>query len=252
MNQVQNKTNHNLKIHQDIPTIKWNNDTIKKFWDYQSRFPDQYFTNQFGKEIVNLLLDFLPHNSRVLDYACGTGSLTKYLLDAGFIVTSCDLSPTSIEIVNNNYKTHPNFLGAHIVEEIINSNIQFDAVILVELIEHIDDSSLTTILSNVHDLLKSKGLAIFSTPNDENLTSDTVYCPSCNHTFHKWQHVRSWNSFSLNLLFINNNFFTVSIRQMNFYLNKNNGYFRYYLSKIRNLFKLNKYFPHLVGVARKN
>jgi 2-polyprenyl-3-methyl-5-hydroxy-6-metoxy-1,4-benzoquinol methylase len=251
MKQDQNKSINNLKIDDDIPSLKWNTDNIKMFWNYQSRFPDLYFTSQFGKEIVTFLLEFLPRNSRVLDYACGTGSLTKYLLEAGFIVTSCDLSTSSIDIVNSNYNNHPNFLGAQSVEEIINSKIQFDAVILVELIEHIDDSTLTIILSNVYDLLKSNGLAIFSTPNDENLTSDTVYCPSCNHTFHKWQHVRSWNSISLNSLFINNKLFTVSIHQMNFYLSKNNGLFRYYLSRFRNLFKSNKYSPHLVGVARK-
>ena len=35
---------------------------------------------------------------------------------------------------------------------------------------------------------------LISTPNNENLSIWNVYCPHCKHSFHRWQHVRSWTA----------------------------------------------------------
>ena len=94
---------------------------MQKFWDYQSRSPDAYFTSQFGAQIAGAVLDFIPRHARILDYACGTGALTGHLLRAGLSVAACDLSRDSVEIVQGKYQKHqkqPGFLGAFSIAEL--------------------------------------------------------------------------------------------------------------------------------------
>jgi hypothetical protein len=46
-------------------------------------------------------------------------------------------------------------------------------------------------------LLAPGGTAIFSTPNDEDLSRSMILCPTSGEVFHRWQHVRNWNRDSL-------------------------------------------------------
>ena len=43
-------------------------------------------------------------------------------------------------------------------------------------------------------LLKPNGRALFTTPNNEDLDRNKVYCPFCETRFHKRQHLHSLNS----------------------------------------------------------
>jgi len=53
------------------------------------------------------------------------------------------------------------------------------------------------LVENVKKLGNPGSKIIFTTPNNERLDDSVVYCPVCEHTFHRWQHVRSWNVQSL-------------------------------------------------------
>jgi hypothetical protein len=46
-------------------------------------------------------------------------------------------------------------------------------------------------------LLAPGGVIVFTTPNDEDLGASRLYCPECDHVFHRWQHIRSWSAQSL-------------------------------------------------------
>ena len=188
----------------DAQPLQWTNELVQKFWDYQSRSPDAYFTSQFGAQIAGSVLDFIPRHARILDYACGTGALTGHLLRAGLSVAACDLSR---------------------------------------------DPVLQRIFDDVRRVLTPGGVVVVTTPNDEDLTIETVYCPCCNHTFHRWQHVRSWSAQTLSTRFSSLGFQTVATRTTDFSLRPQDGLLRYWARRLINLVSKRRE-PHLVGVAR--
>ena len=233
----------------DAKPLQWTNELVQKFWDYQSRSPYAYFTSQFGAQIAGTVLDFIPRHARILYYACSTGALTGHLLRAGLSVAACDLSRDSVEIVQGKYQQQPGFLGAFSIAELALTDLRFDADVLVELVEHVDDQVLQRIFEDVRRVLAPWGVVVFTMPNNEHLTIDTVYCPCCNHTFHRWQHVRSWSAQTLSARFSSLGFQTVATRITDFSLRPQDGLLRYWARRLINLVSKRRE-PHLVGVAR--
>ena len=177
--------------------ITWNEKLVIKFWDYYSQFPEKYFTYRFGDNIVNVISEKIKPGSVVLDYGCGTGFIIKHFLNRGFQIYGADTSSQSVEFVNKQYNNFPDFKGAFLLDELFKLNKRFDVILVIEVIEHLGDEFLNPLLENVKKLVNPGGKVIFTTPNNENLEDSEVYCAVCDHTFHRWQHVRSWNSESL-------------------------------------------------------
>jgi len=157
------------KIDTETQSLKWTSELVRKFWNYQSRFPENYFTSLYGDEIVKAVRKHVPRQARILDYACGTGALTGHLLRADFSVGGCDLSPDSIAYVRKVYGAHPSFKGTYTLDRLLAGSEKFDAVVLVELIEHVDDDVLVRVMSDVRQVLLPDGVVIVTTPNDEYL-----------------------------------------------------------------------------------
>jgi hypothetical protein len=66
-------------------------------------------------------------------------------------------------------------------------------------------------IQQVGEMLGPKGRLFITTPNDEDLDKDQIYCPQCDFIHHRWQHVRKWNSYSLRKFLIEKNFDLESI-----------------------------------------
>jgi len=90
-----------------------------------------------------------------------------------------------------------NFEGAFPVAQLVENGEKFDAIVSVEVVEHLPDAALKDYLTVADKLLSSDGVMLISTPNNENLSIWNVYCPHCKHSFHRWQHVRSWTAETL-------------------------------------------------------
>lgn len=231
------------------PPLQWTGDLVQKFWNYQSRFPENYFTTLYGDRIAELMRRYLPLQAKVLDYACGTGALTGHLLRAGFSVGACDLSPDSVAYVNSVHAGNSRFRGATTIQELVASELKFDAIVLVELIEHVDDTILVSVMSDLRKMLVPEGIVIVTTPNDENLNVETVYCPYCNHTFHRWQHVRSWSGKTLGACLSSYGFDAVATVETDFSLSPKVGLIRYGLHRTLGWLRRRRQ-PHLMVVAK--
>lgn len=243
-------TNENAaKSDAQVKPLQWTDELVRNFWNYQSRTPVNYFTSLYGDRIAEAVRRCVPRQARILDYACGTGALTGQLLHAGFLVGACDLSPDSVAYVQNKYD-NPAFCGASRVNDLLAREVQFDVVVLVELVEHVDENVLTKIMADVYKVLAPGGTVIVTTPNHENLDVETVFCPCCNHTFHRWQHVRSWSGKALAERLGIHGFKTVLINETDFSLSRNNGLIRYWLHRILQAFRRRK-LPHLMVAAKK-
>jgi SAM-dependent methyltransferase len=76
----------------------------------------------------------------------------------------------------------------------------FDGVCCIETVEHVPPESLAGLVAEVARVLAPGGWALFTTPNEENLSRSMVFCPACGEEFHKVQHLTSWTAGSLSSL----------------------------------------------------
>lgn len=177
--------------------LVWTNELVSAFWDHHSSNPETYFTYRHGHHLVSFASE-LRSRREVLDYGCGAGHLLGALLDAGIQpVTGADVSPASIAAVRRRFVGRPGFAGAHTIDELRAHGRTFDAVLCCEVVEHLYDEQLETVLADLASMLADGGIAVITTPNDEDLAASEVYCPVSNVVFHRWQHVRSWTAATL-------------------------------------------------------
>jgi len=232
---------------------------VKTFWDYESQFPENFFAYRFGDEIIRRLLPYIPARGHVLDYGCGPGNLLEKLLQCDRKVAGLDFSPVTKEMVVQRFRDNNNFTGAFEPKDLKSRAETFDAVIIIEVIEHLYDNQLDELLDNVQTLLRPGGVAIFTTPNEEVLEDSYILCPVSRQLFHRWQHVRNWSSESVGSYLTSHGFqievsFTTDFC-ITFHTSNMKHPFKQKLTTLRKLLKRKlkpeKNPPHLVAIARK-
>jgi 2-polyprenyl-3-methyl-5-hydroxy-6-metoxy-1,4-benzoquinol methylase len=177
--------------------LEWNDALVDRFWRWEANFPEHYFTRQFGAQIAQRLQPILHGRRKVLDYGCGVGYLVRHLVALGHEVTATDHSEAGVEATNALNHDLADFSGAVLPDALISSGRRFDAIVSIEVVEHLSDSHLAQFFATLRQLLAPGGIAIITTPNDEDLRAAETYCPCCEHVFHRWQHLRSWTASSL-------------------------------------------------------
>jgi 2-polyprenyl-6-hydroxyphenyl methylase / 3-demethylubiquinone-9 3-methyltransferase len=100
---------------------------------------------------------------KVLDIGCGAGLLANPLALAGHAVTGIDLSSSSLDIAKKGDKTKSvSYLHAK-AEELPFAPASFDAVIAMDLLEHVEKPEL--VIAEAARVLKPGGLFFFHTFN---------------------------------------------------------------------------------------
>jgi 2-polyprenyl-3-methyl-5-hydroxy-6-metoxy-1,4-benzoquinol methylase len=181
----------------DNAALSWTPETIERFWRWQVRHPDHYFTKRFGRNIARNLSRWIGDARTVLDFGCGPGFLIPHLAALGKEVTATDHSKAAAEAANREFGSVPGFRGAVAIDELLAAGRRFDAIVSIEVIEHLSDDVLPSFLSALRALAETGATVIVTTPNDEDLDAAEVFCPHCDQTFHRYQHMRSWTASSL-------------------------------------------------------
>lgn len=181
----------------DYDLLVWTPEMVKDFWDYEANFPEKFFTRSRRHQIIRTLGKYLPRHCTVLDYGCGPGNLIGPLLDAGFRVAGMDMSSSARASVQAEYGGHPQFLGVFDQQAIDGSGLDFDAIIVAEVIEHLYDEQLDSLLATLGRLSTASTHIVFTTPNEEDLAESYILCPVSRKLFHRFQHVRSWSQASI-------------------------------------------------------
>jgi 2-polyprenyl-3-methyl-5-hydroxy-6-metoxy-1,4-benzoquinol methylase len=238
------------------PRMEWTPERISRFWDYEAQFPEKYFTYGNGYNMVTLLEPFLKGSRGVLDFACGAGHLMQHLMDRGYKVAGVEFSTRALETVRSRFEGSPLFLGALALDQADNTDSTFDTIFACEVIEHLDDALLEDFAGRLHNLAKQDTRIIITTPNSEDLAASDIYCPACNHVFHRWQHLRSWSPHSLANFLENRGFQVEKVFATNFKLAEHDLKSAYHKwkalrKKRRNIEKGKTSGPHLVAVARR-
>jgi SAM-dependent methyltransferase len=111
-------------------------------------------------ELVELVDSGKVKPCKAVDLGCGTGNYAIYLAGKGFDVTGVDLSPTAIQIANENaqkkgIKCH--FIVADITGDLQEIKDTFDFAFDWEVLHHIFPEERKRYIRNVHNLLNPGG-----------------------------------------------------------------------------------------------
>jgi len=234
------------------PKMEWTAERISSFWDWQSQHPDVYFTYQFGPSIVASLKKYLDGRRTVLDYGCGVGYLMPHLCAIAPEVYGADPSVESIARTNERLAGARSFKGAYLIDELRTQGKTFDAILSVEVVEHLKDDVLNDVLSDVRGLLAPDGVAIFSTPNNEDLSKNMIICPPTGEIFHRWQHVRSWNRETLPARLRSAGYEVIDVIETNMSIKKIDSVAGLIKSAVKRLLFGAPLKPHLVCVAKRS
>jgi len=105
-------------------------------------------------------------NIRILDYGCGNGEFSVFLIKNGFDITAVDIDPESKNkiILQLTQQEQLRFKFMHLVgqDSLNNYSQKFDVIICREVLEHIKDyKNIVNIFSNI---LNDTGYCIISVP----------------------------------------------------------------------------------------
>lgn len=141
-----------------------------EWWDINGEFRTLHHINpvrlKFIQSHVNL------NNKKIIDIGCGGGILAESMAQTGALVTGLDLSSQLIEtaklhLIESQQAASPSLNISYecidIAEKANQIAHEFDILTCLEMLEH--NSDYETIIYNCNKLLKSGGIAFFSTLN---------------------------------------------------------------------------------------
>ncbi|NKC11523.1 MAG: methyltransferase domain-containing protein [Gammaproteobacteria bacterium] len=171
-----------------VQRLEWTGDLIAKFWDGVAQTPlsDRSFAGSAAAAVADIATRFMPSGAQCLDFGGGNGELCEELLRRGLRAAIYEPSRGHGQQVERRLDGRPGFLGLNPAGEQI-----FDAVFCLEVYEHVPDAVMPGFLAQLASLVRPGGLLLLTTPNQEDLDANGVYCPTCDSYFHRWQHLRS-------------------------------------------------------------
>lgn len=130
-----------------------------KYYDNKIEFYNIHNINRFGNPIV---LNMIPNNSVVFDIGCNTGNLARGLTEKkDCTVYGIDISPKALKIASK-YLKKSKAINLSNVKKLPYSNIEFDYVVLADVLEHLNNPF--EVLKKIRKQLTFKYL-IVSLPN---------------------------------------------------------------------------------------
>src|SRR5690349_13372121 len=141
---------------------------------------------------LEFLVRRLRPGERVLDVGVGSGVLERLATDKGVEIWGLDPSERSIDQLRDKLRMGERAQVGYGQEMPFPDN-QFDAVVMTEVLEHLDEDTRTKTLCEVRRVLKPGGRLLGTVPARERLEDSEVVCPNCTHHFHRWGHHASFD-----------------------------------------------------------
>ena len=119
---------------------------------------------------IKALSYFPPPPLKLLDVGCGTGVLSRLLVEKGYDVIGIDISENAINKCKNKGL---NAYQQNLSEKLLFRDEEFDCILMSEVIEHIADTFF--VLHELNRVLKTGGVFILTTPNSAFITRRLRY-----------------------------------------------------------------------------
>lgn len=149
------------------------------------------FTVRRNKMSVELIPDGVK---RILEVGIGMGHAVQHLLGRfpNIEVYGTDISEEAVERASERFSGH--FAVADL-GELPWRGVTFDAILLLEVLEHVEAPRTFAVLRWLHSLLAETGTLILSVPLESvsDLKRSYFICPHCGHLVHQIGHVRSYS-----------------------------------------------------------
>lgn len=155
---------------------------------YGKEFYNSY-TEFAGDELSSVIIEQarLYIKGLALDVGAGSGAMMEQLRQNKNtnLVIGIDIAPQNPLIIEAS------------IDNIPFPENSFDTVICSEVLEHLDDETLSKGIAEMHRVLKPSGYVIITVPYKYDFPQNRVICPSCSTSFDRWGHVRSFDEFSI-------------------------------------------------------
>ncbi|CAN5906940.1 hypothetical protein BH11PSE3_BH11PSE3_21720 [soil metagenome] len=102
--------------------------------------------------------------TRILDIGCGPGTFIGNYLGAAECL-GIDLSASQIDYANRHYGNRQHRFSTQSPESLLDADERFDAIAMIELIEHLTPPEALRLLALVRRLLSPDGTLVLTTPN---------------------------------------------------------------------------------------
>lgn len=165
-----------------------------KLWDHIQTREASSFEGSAAR--LSFLVSKTPAVGNVLDIGVGGGQFEMAALSVGRDVYAVDPSEGTIRRISEELGLGDK-ARVGTVDAVPFPDEFFSCAVMSEVLEHLDDDVLERGLREVRRVLKKGGLFIGTVPAREVLADSSVYCPTCNSTFHRWGHVRAFSIESL-------------------------------------------------------
>jgi glycosyltransferase involved in cell wall biosynthesis/SAM-dependent methyltransferase len=171
--------------------LEWTPQLISRFWDGVAQSPaldGMSFAKLGGPILIEFMGPWIASGAHCLDYGGGSGHLLALMVEAGYSTAFYEPSIQRAAKITASMEGESRFLGTIPLSD----PATFDFVICTEVIEHILTPDIDNFMRSMTRRVAPGGLLLLTTPFAENLAENEVYCPCCDHVFHRWQHQRSW------------------------------------------------------------
>ena len=135
----------------------------------------------------------LKPGERALNIGVGSGALERMAAAKGVEIWALDPSPRTIEKLRASLDLGERAQSGY-SQEMPFPDGHFDALIMSEVLEHLEPEIFDRTLAEVHRVLKPRGRFIGTVPARERLEDSQVVCPNCQHHFHRWGHRTSFDA----------------------------------------------------------
>ncbi len=166
--------------------------TQKSFYDDLAKWGREY--HQIDLERARLVTQAVPRDvKKILDLGSGDGLVFNTLREAGHDPVAFDLSRIALKYIQGNK------LVQGTASNLPFSSNSFDSVIACEVLEHIPNLLLDSVLEELKRVTKK--YILITVPYKENLEINYACCQACGSIFNGAYHVRSFHEDDIKSLF---------------------------------------------------
>lgn len=146
--------------------------------DFYDGYIDKLKTvNSRHRWVFNSIDKYIPRSSKVLDIGCGTGITSKHLAYGGREVTAVDISPVLIEYAKK-YNSHFDSIRYYVSDIVeFDTDEKFDAITMVDVLEHIIPESLPNLFNSIHRFSKEDTKIYLNIPSCDVLRFLNIHKP---------------------------------------------------------------------------
>lgn len=148
--------------------------TTKGGWTSTSGWNWDNVTNELwhsaDEEMQNFVQYCRQRNYKtLLDIGAGTGRHTILFAQKGFCVSALDISPSSINLLNENRQKYqvPFSILWHDMHHLDDLHHTFDVIVAINSIYHTDEQGMRKIIAGIHHCLAPKGIGYLTFLSEE-------------------------------------------------------------------------------------